>query len=293
VIPVVVGSSPISHPKNSAVKTKGYTLSACSPFVFLEDEFQILEDGMGERNKYGLGRTVPAAVKREVRQRCGFGCVRCGLGFYDYEHFAPDFKDATAHNADGITLLCMQCNQKRARGQLSAETVAQANAAPRCRQEGFTREEWGFGHDPIEVVLGSATFIDIKTLIEINGYPIISIQPPENGSTFYRLSALFSDRTGQTTLRIVDNEWFAGVDSWDVECVGQRITIKSGPGDISLVLRSEPPRRIVIERLNMQCDGVLLRGDENLLEISTDGKDWVTFTTFSLEGAPIGISIDN
>jgi len=34
VIPVVVGSSPISHPKNSAVKTKGYTLLACSPFVF-------------------------------------------------------------------------------------------------------------------------------------------------------------------------------------------------------------------------------------------------------------------
>jgi hypothetical protein len=44
VIPVVVGSSPISHPKNSVVKTKGYTLRACSPFVFLEDEFQILED---------------------------------------------------------------------------------------------------------------------------------------------------------------------------------------------------------------------------------------------------------
>jgi len=44
VIPVVVGSSPISHPKNSAVKTKGYMLLACSPFVFLEDEFQILED---------------------------------------------------------------------------------------------------------------------------------------------------------------------------------------------------------------------------------------------------------
>jgi hypothetical protein len=47
VIPVVVGSSPISHPKNSAVKTKGYTLQACSPFVFLEDEFQILEDEDG------------------------------------------------------------------------------------------------------------------------------------------------------------------------------------------------------------------------------------------------------
>jgi hypothetical protein len=44
VIPVVVGSSPISHPKNSAAKTKGYALLARSPLVFLEDGFQILED---------------------------------------------------------------------------------------------------------------------------------------------------------------------------------------------------------------------------------------------------------
>jgi hypothetical protein len=44
VIPVVVGSSPISHPTEFSVKTKGYMLLACSPFVFLEDAFHFLED---------------------------------------------------------------------------------------------------------------------------------------------------------------------------------------------------------------------------------------------------------
>ena len=44
VIPVVVGSSPISHPKEFAVKTTGYKRYRCSPFLFLEDEFQFLED---------------------------------------------------------------------------------------------------------------------------------------------------------------------------------------------------------------------------------------------------------
>jgi hypothetical protein len=34
VIPVVVGSSPISHPKEFAVKTKGYTLRLVILFVF-------------------------------------------------------------------------------------------------------------------------------------------------------------------------------------------------------------------------------------------------------------------
>lgn len=246
---------------------------------------------MGERNKHGLGRTIPADVKREVRQRCGFGCVRCGLGFFDYEHFDPDFKDATKHDPAGITLLCMQCNQKRARGQLAAETVARANAAPRCRQEGFAREEWGFGHEPVVVAFAGVTFTDVKVLLEINGYPMLTMRPPEDGSSFYRLSGLFSDATGQPTLKIQDNEWFVGADNWDVECVGQRITIRSGPRDISLVLRSEPPRRIVIERLNMAFEGWLLRGDETLLEYSTNGVVWHRLQGFDVERCEIGISL--
>ena len=60
---------------------------------------------MANTNDHGLSRTIPEGVKREVRQRCGFGCVICGLGFYDYEHFAPDFVDATEHNPAGMTLL--------------------------------------------------------------------------------------------------------------------------------------------------------------------------------------------
>ena len=70
--------------------------------------------------KYWLIRTVLADVKRAIRQRCGFSYVVCGLGFYDYEHFDPDFQDATEHNPRGMTLLCSQCNQKRARSQLPA-----------------------------------------------------------------------------------------------------------------------------------------------------------------------------
>lgn len=248
---------------------------------------------MGERNKNGLGRTIPAATKFEVRKRCGYGCVRCGLGFYDYEHFDPDFKDAKSHDPAGITLLCMQCNQKRARGQLSAETVAQANAAPRCLQSGFAREEWGFGHDPISVVFAGATFTNVKVLIEINGYPIMSVLPPEDGSSFYRFSGLFSDRFGQTTLKIKDNEWFAGVDNWDVECIANRITVRSGPRDISIVLRSEPPRRLVIERINMVYDGFFLRGTEDSLEFSRDGMNWMRFNSVHMEDCQVGISLGN
>lgn len=266
-------------------------LSACSPFVFLEDEFQFLEDRMGDPNRHGLTRNIPTDVKREVRKRCGYGCVRCGLGFYDYEHFAPDFKDATHHEAAGITLLCMQCNQKRARNQLSAETVALANANPICLQQGFAREEWGFGHEPIEVKFGGVTFINVTHLIVVNGTPIMSVAPPEEGSAFFRMSASFCDSAGESTLEIKDNEWFAQSKNWDVECVGQRITIKSGPKDISIVLRSEPPRRIVIEKLNMFFQGCTFIGTEDLLKIS-NGKSWSFLTKIGISNSFAAINID-
>lgn len=249
---------------------------------------------MSERNRFGLGRTIPAEVKRRVRKRCGFGCVRCGLGFYDYEHFAPDFKVATKHDENGITLLCMQCNQKRARGLLSAETVAQANASPRCLQQGFAREEWGFGHDPITVVFAGSTFTDVTNVVVINDYPLMSILPPEDGSNFYRLSGIFSDRYGQTTLRIEENQWFAGAENWDVECAGPRITVRSGPRDIALVLRSDPPRRIIVEKLNMEFEGVMLDGSEDALRISFDhGATWSKISAANITGSRNGISIVN
>ncbi len=74
VIPVVVGSSPISHPKNSAVKTKGYTLQACSPFVFLEDEFQILEDASQSYWKLLRGNM---RVWHFVNEQYGLDDIRC------------------------------------------------------------------------------------------------------------------------------------------------------------------------------------------------------------------------
>ena len=86
---------------------------------------------MGEKNKYGLGRYIESDTRRLIRKRCGFGCVICGIGFFDYEHFDPDFAEAKEHNPEGMTLLCMQCNQKRRRGTLSASTVKRHNEFPK------------------------------------------------------------------------------------------------------------------------------------------------------------------
>ncbi len=248
---------------------------------------------MTYRNKHGLTRTIRDAVKREVRKRCGFGCVRCGLAFFDYEHFDPDFKDAKEHRAEGITLLCMQCNQKRARGTLSVETVAAANAAPKCLEQGFASESFDFGSDPMQVAFAGVTFTNCPTLIEVNGFPLLSVRGPEEPGAPYRLSGFFADDTGDITLKIEDNVWSAGADNWDVECEGPLITIRNGPRLISLVLRQEPPKRLVVERIDMAFEGIRLRGKDDVLEVSFDGKSWCAWTGCNMVDCFVGMSFNN
>lgn len=246
---------------------------------------------MGERNQHGLGRYVPMDVRREIRTRCGFGCVICGLAYYDYEHFDPDFKDAKEHKAEGMTLLCMQCNQKRARGTLSAATVARANAHPKCKQQGFASELFDFGLEPIEVKFAGASFVDCGTLIQVRGVDLLSFKPPAEPGSPFLLSGLLSDATGATTLRIVDNEWFAGDENWDVEVVGPLITIRRGVGDIALQVRVMPPHALVIERVDMQCEGVFIKGEGDILKFSGDGLNWNTLQSVSMSSCRIGIRI--
>ena len=247
---------------------------------------------MPERNKHGLGRYIPSDVRRIVRQRCGFGCVICGLSLYDYEHFDPDFKDAKCHDPDGITLLCMQCNQKRNRKVLSVETVQRANARPKCLEQGFANEAFDFGTDPIEVIFAGVSFCNCQTIIEVDGISILEIKPPSQNGEPFLLSGRFCDDTGQATLKIEDNIWSVGDDCWDVECEGATITIRKDHGEIALVISSEPPHRLKVERLDMEFEGVFFRGNANLLEVSFDNKNWSSWQGGSMTNCRVGMSFN-
>lgn len=247
---------------------------------------------MAERNKHGLGRYVPQDVKRAIRSRCGFGCVICGLAFYDYEHFDPDFKDARGHEPDGMTLLCMQCNQKRARGTLSAETVAKANADPKCKQQGFASELFDFASEPINVKFAGVSFYDCATLIRIRGVDLLSFKPPVEPGSPMLLSGHLADATGATTLKIEENVWSAGDENWDVEVQGPLITIRRGPKDIALQIRVTPPHAIAIERIDMEFDGYHLKGDEQTLAYSIDRRNWSTMTAMNIRHCLVGIEFE-
>ncbi|WP_186143720.1 HNH endonuclease [Burkholderia gladioli] len=248
---------------------------------------------MAGENRFGLPRRVPSNVKLAIRQRCGFGCVICGLAFYDYEHFAPDFADAQTHDPAGMTLLCPNCNQKRARKRLSAEAVAAANADPACFKRGFASELFDFSSGPIEVKVAGATFHNCRNLIVINGVPILSVAPPDGPGRPVLLSGFFSNDKGKIVMRIHNNEFMLNSENWDVECVGAAIRIRNAKGDVALVVEMNPPDGMAITKINMQFKGVRLRGDENLLEISSGGSIWTKMHAVSIRNGTSGIVFSN
>jgi hypothetical protein len=59
-----------------------------------------------------ISRNIPFPIKRKIRQRCGFGCVICGLPLYEYEHLLG-FAKVKRHVEKEITLLCDQHHREK------------------------------------------------------------------------------------------------------------------------------------------------------------------------------------
>ncbi|KPW92303.1 Uncharacterized protein ALO75_02313, partial [Pseudomonas syringae pv. coryli] len=75
------------------------------------------------------------------------------------------------------------------------------------------------------------------------------------------------------------------------EVVGRQITLRRGAGDVALQLRVSPPHAIAIEKINMEFEGWFLKGDEEVLSFSQDGKNWNILQGFVAEGCQVGISL--
>lgn len=246
------------------------------------------------QNRHGLNRTIPADVKRSVRQRDGFGCIVCGKAIYEYEHFDPEFAEATLHEPAGIILLCTSCHAKKTRGFLSRETIAIARKSPKCRENGFSFEEFDVGNTAPEISVGNFKGINVDTLIEIFGTRILSISPPAEPGQPFGFNALLTDRVGNIIFSIEDNEWQSSTENWDVETRGGKITIRQQLGDVILTIRTDPPNKLVIERLDMYHRGVSIscREGHAILITMPDGRiiegDGVTAV-----GCKIGIKIDS
>lgn len=248
-------------------------------------------------NKHGLSRYIPQETKLEIRRRSKFGCVACRCAFYQYEHIMPEYHDADEHNPVNMCLLCGHCHDKVTRGMLSKETIQiKYNEIQSSADIKKPFDDLDLNHNNIDVKLGSCIFKHSKCLILLDGVVVLSIEPPEDESSFPTLSGYFSDDDGNELFRIDRNEWHGSNDAWDTEIKGNEIIIRTSKDKIALHLIAHPPESIEVVVLDMRIgqSHIILSEDElKVGQITQDSEYYIGIGRLESLGADIGVLVDS
>jgi hypothetical protein len=220
-------------------------------------------------NEYGLPRRLPSDVRRTLRQEAGFGCVKCGFAFCEYEHIDPEFPDATKHDSAKMAFLCKRCHGEVTAGVASKDSVWKAKANPFCKRE---KPAWKgnleFGN--LNSSLGSMMFLDCRVLLRVLGDDLLTIDPPEEKGGPIRVNAKLYDGP-KPSLEIEDNAITIGSENWDVEIVGDLLTVRRALGEPSLIYRFVPKAGIRIERVAMEYKGTKVNVTEGRVVVGGNG----------------------
>jgi len=213
-------------------------------------------------NKHGLSRNIPSEIKRKIRQECGFGCVVCGGAIYEYEHIEPEFADAVIHEVSKIALLCGSCHLNVTKGLWSKEKIAEHRKNPFSLKHGNSRYSMDISiRNKFQISLGKCTFIDTTNLIEIDNKVILKILPPEVKNTAPRVIANFFDQYGNEIASIHKNEWIGNITAFDIEFIGNEISVRSKKYQIDLKIKISHPNIININKINLKYNSCRIYGD--------------------------------
>ncbi|MBQ1091440.1 HNH endonuclease signature motif containing protein [Streptomyces sp. B93] len=194
---------------------------------------------------------IPESVKRQIRQRCGFGCVICGLPLYEYEHIA-EWSAVKRHDPDEMTLLCPTHHAEKTRGLLPVAEVKSADQAPFNFRSGQSESfPLRYSGDSCLVSIGGSiwrhefTQDAVVPLLVIRGCAVIEVKKQDERLL---LSLRVYNKQAKPLLQIVENELVFSTSSWDVELVGRLLTIRGGSRDILVQMEFQTPDAILITR---------------------------------------------
>ena len=248
-----------------------------------------------KKNRHGLPRDIPSGVKRQIRKNSGFGCVICGKFLFHYEHVTPEFADAKGHEPDCMTLLCPDHHELVHKGEILKKDILQAMKSPKALEQGFSRKDdaFRFNTEHIEVEFCGTRFIDCEVIVGMMKTELLSVQPPVEPGKPFLITGHFFDSEGKHILSIEENEICPSSANWDVEYIKNVVTIRRGLGDIALVLKLEPPSRIVIERLDMFFKGASVSGQAGKeIEASGPSGGSLSLRIGRVHGARTGLVVE-
>lgn len=215
-------------------------------------------------------RNIPLPIQREVRRRCGFGCVICGMPLYEYEHM-EEWAEVKRHIADEITLLCDQHHREKTGGLLPKDNVREANKNPYNLRKGVSKPyNLHFSGKEAKVEIGSNSFTcqdhgygTSIVPISVDGTPLIGIILADG---HLLLNLVVFDEFNIPILHIKNNQLFYSTSPWDIQLVGKKLTIREGHGKILFEIEFYPPDKIVINRGRFLRNGVeILVSPSNIL----------------------------
>lgn len=233
---------------------------------------------------------IPQPVKRAVRQRCGFGCVICGLPLYEYDHLIA-FAEVGEHDPQNLVLLCDSHHREKTSGLLPAEKVVTANQAPRNLETGESHP-FGMHYEGREgeLRIGGNQFVSgylstgsTLVAVMVDDTPIVGFSF-EDGRLLLMVQ-LFNE-ANELLVQIAESELVYSTSPWDVEFVGRRLTVRHGPGDIFVSMTFEPPTCVVVDRGRLWRNGVELQIAPTGLQIGG-----LTMSDCGTTGCDIGVAV--
>jgi hypothetical protein len=215
-------------------------------------------------NKFGLPRHIPEDVKRQIRKNSKFGCVvpNCRNSFYTYEHLIPEYKNAQIHDPEKICLTCPTHNPRKegteGQANYSKEQLVKYYEQLQSRTQGppIKNNDFFSGFErEVEIVLGKSSYINVKSIINVDGEDIFSFRR-NNSEDVFEPQVLFSGKfrrpNGEILFTIVDNEWQSPTDHWDLESKNGKITIFDSEKSVIFQAEKLPSRNVIkIERLDL------------------------------------------
>lgn len=201
---------------------------------------------------------IPPEIRRQVRQRCCFGCVVCGSPIYHYDHLV-EWNICRVHDSDNINLLCPDHHARKGR-LLPLDVLERFIAHPFNCRSGESRPEHLFFDAPeyaIECGSNSLCVTDGQgsSAILINGHSVLGFKR-EGSALLLDLDLRAADGTVLATIE--DNALTYTVDqSWDITFdYGHILTIRSAPRCVELRVDFQPPDRVVVSSGQFWYEGV-------------------------------------
>ena len=218
---------------------------------------------MSLSNPSPSSRNIPEPMKREIRRRCGFGCVVCGLPLYEYEHLLG-WANVQRHLAEEITLLCDRHHREKTGGLLPIDQVKAADSNPFNLQSGVSAVyDLHFSGTRCELNIGSNRAIAdplpdlaIMFALVIDGASLAHFRREDE---HILLSLHLFDELNRLVLRVEDNELVYRVATWDIELVGKTLRLREAPRQLFAEIAIDPAASTVtISRGRFLLNGVEL-----------------------------------